>query len=303
MKIFRLLSSAFILVCVILSPMAHAQDQWRYQLSPYLWFAGLKGDVATIPGAPPASIDISPTEALQDLKVGLMGAFDAKKGRHGGFADLVYTDVRSDTDLVPAIGLTLKSISKTTLFSAGYMYELYKNESAVVDLLAGARYWGIDTELEFGGGLGILAGDHLKSASDLGVPLVGVGLLYQQGYFRQYLNQAGWQQEAYEDNDFLNLPLTLVCRPDGTPVTVEVQYQGRPVFAQIWRAQVGRVSLYLLDTNIEANTRAEDRDTRGLISMAISSSVSGFWANCTLHPPAKLPSARMIMIAWLRISW
>ena len=59
----------------------------------------------------------------------------------------------------------------------------------------------------FAGGLGVLAGDHLKSASDLGVPLVGVGLLYQQGYFRQYLNAAGWQQEAYEDNDFLNLPL------------------------------------------------------------------------------------------------
>jgi starch phosphorylase len=58
----------------------------------------------------------------------------------------------------------------------------------------------------FAGGLGILAGDHLKSASDLGVPLAGIGLLYQQGYFRQYLNQAGWQQEAYEDNDFYNLP-------------------------------------------------------------------------------------------------
>jgi hypothetical protein len=174
MKIFRLLSRAFIFVCVFLSPMAHAQDQWRYQLSPYLWFAGLKGDVATIPGAPPASIEISPSEALQDLKVGLMGAFDAKKGRHGGFADLVYTDVRSDTELVPAIGLTLKSISKTTLFSAGYMYELYKNESAVVDLLAGARYWGIDTELEFGGGLGILAGRSVSHNESWVDPLIGI---------------------------------------------------------------------------------------------------------------------------------
>src|SRR5664279_5195654 len=74
----------------------------------------------------------------------------------------------------------------------------------------------------FAGGLGILAGDHLKSASDLGVPLVAVGLLYQQGYFRQYLNAAGWQQESYEENDFRNLPITLERRADGCPVTIEV---------------------------------------------------------------------------------
>ncbi|MBI2941389.1 MAG: alpha-glucan family phosphorylase [Chloroflexi bacterium] len=111
----------------------------------------------------------------------------------------------------------------------------------------------------FAGGLGVLAGDHLKSASDLGVPLVGVGLLYQQGYFRQYLNQAGWQQEAYPDNDFHNLPLTLVRRPEGTPLTVEITYPGRSVAAQVWRATVGRVALYLLDTNIATNPPG-DRD-------------------------------------------
>jgi starch phosphorylase len=112
----------------------------------------------------------------------------------------------------------------------------------------------------FAGGLGVLAGDHLKSASDLGVPLVAVGLLYQQGYFRQYLNAAGWQQEAYEDNDFHNLPVTLQRRSDGTPVTIEIFYPGNKVVAQIWRVQVGRISLYLLDTNTPANARAEDRD-------------------------------------------
>jgi len=112
----------------------------------------------------------------------------------------------------------------------------------------------------FAGGLGILAGDHLKSASDLGVPLVGVGLLYQQGYFKQYLNQAGWQQEDYAENDFHNLPVRVVRRPDGEPLTIEVQYPGRRVTAQVWRAQVGRVPLYLLDTNVPANARGEDRD-------------------------------------------
>ena len=112
----------------------------------------------------------------------------------------------------------------------------------------------------FAGGLGILAGDHLKSASDLGVPLVGVGLLYQQGYFRQYLNQAGWQQEDYQDNDFHNLPLSPACDRDGKPLVIEVAFPGRQVKAQVWRAQVGRVPLYLLDTNFAGNARPEDRD-------------------------------------------
>ena len=112
----------------------------------------------------------------------------------------------------------------------------------------------------FAGGLGILAGDHLKSASDLGVPLVGVGLLYQQGYFRQYLNSSGWQQEAYEDNDFHTLPLLLERREDGRPVTVEVTYPEGKVAAQVWSVRVGRVPLYLLDTNLPANGRSEDRD-------------------------------------------
>jgi starch phosphorylase len=111
----------------------------------------------------------------------------------------------------------------------------------------------------YAGGLGILAGDHLKSASDLGLPLVAVGLLYQQGYFRQYLNPDGWQQELYPENDFYNLPLTLERQLSGAPLLIEVQYPGRVVSAQVWRAQVGRVPLYLLDTNIEGN-RPDDRD-------------------------------------------
>ncbi|MBN1661906.1 MAG: alpha-glucan family phosphorylase [Anaerolineae bacterium] len=111
----------------------------------------------------------------------------------------------------------------------------------------------------YAGGLGVLAGDHLKSASDLGLPLLGVGLLYQQGYFRQYLNPDGWQQELYPDNDFYNLPLALERQLSGAPLTVEVEYPGRTVKAQVWRAQVGRVPLYLLDTNISDNA-PKDRD-------------------------------------------
>jgi len=110
----------------------------------------------------------------------------------------------------------------------------------------------------FAGGLGLLAGDHLKSASDLGVPLVGVGLLYQQGYFRQTLNDGAWQQEFSEENDFPNLPLTLMRDECNEPLTVRVPHPGREVAAQIWVAQVGRVQLYLLDTNITENL-PEDR--------------------------------------------
>jgi starch phosphorylase len=111
----------------------------------------------------------------------------------------------------------------------------------------------------YSGGLGLLAGDHLRSASDLGVPVVGVGLLYQQGYFRQYLNADGWQQERYPDNDFYTLPLHLEHRADGSTVTVSVDYPGRVVHARVWRSQLGRVPLYLLDTNIPENEQ-EDQD-------------------------------------------
>jgi len=90
------------------------------------------------------------------------------------------------------------------------------------------------------------------------LPLVGVGLLYQQGYFQQYLNSDGWQQETYPDNDFYNLPIELELDQDRSQVTVDIPFPGRNVLARVWRAQVGRIPLYLLDTNIEEN-RYEDR--------------------------------------------
>jgi len=109
----------------------------------------------------------------------------------------------------------------------------------------------------YSGGMGVLAGDHLKSASDLGIPLVGVGLLYQQGYFRQYLNADGWQGEIHAENDFFTMPIQLEKR-NGTPLTIAVEYPNRNVTAQIWRVQVGRAPLYLLDTNVAQN-QPDDR--------------------------------------------
>jgi starch phosphorylase len=110
----------------------------------------------------------------------------------------------------------------------------------------------------YSGGLGVLAGDHLKAASDLGIPLVGVGLMYREGYFRQYLNVDGWQQERYPENDFFNLPLIPETKKDGSPLLVTAPLPGREVQCRVWRIQIGRVPLYLLDTNIPQNS-PEDR--------------------------------------------
>jgi starch phosphorylase len=111
----------------------------------------------------------------------------------------------------------------------------------------------------YSGGLGLLAGDHLKSASDLGLPLVGVSLMYRQGYFRQYMNNEGWQQETYPENDFYNLPLIAEKDSAGKPLVVSVPFPNREVYAKVWRIQVGRVPLYLLDCNLPQN-KAEDRE-------------------------------------------
>jgi starch phosphorylase len=112
----------------------------------------------------------------------------------------------------------------------------------------------------YSGGLGVLAGDHLKSASDLNVPMVGVGLLYQEGYFSQYLTSDGWQMETFPVNDFSNMPVSLVRDPSGRPLRVEVSFRDAPVQILVWRIDVGRVPLYMLDTNVEANP-AEFRGT------------------------------------------
>jgi len=108
----------------------------------------------------------------------------------------------------------------------------------------------------YSGGMGVLAGDYLKSASDLGMPLVAVGLAYQQGYFHQYLNADGWQGELYPENDFSSMPMQLEKR-NGAPLTIDVEFPGRRVTAQIWRVQVGRVPLFLLDANVPQNQPAD----------------------------------------------
>ncbi|KUO14414.1 glycosyltransferase family 1 protein [Streptomyces dysideae] len=137
----------------------------------------------------------------------------------------------------------------------------YQSQSA--ELPAAVAYFspefGITAALpQYSGGLGILAGDHLKAASDLGVPLIGVGLLYRHGYFRQSLSRDGWQQEHYPVLDPNELPVGLLREPDGTPAQVSLALPGgKQLRARIWLAQVGRVPLLMLDSDVEENDLGE----------------------------------------------
>ncbi len=145
----------------------------------------------------------------------------------------------------------------------------------------------------YSGGLGILAGDHLKSASELGIPLYAVGLSYQYGYFQQVFNVDDYQEEEYPVNDFYNLPLILEKDNNGKQILVKVPFPGRTVNARIWRAQVGRVPLFLLDTNISENSDADKKITAELyggntetrIQQEIMLGMGGFQALKLLNTP------------------
>ena len=111
----------------------------------------------------------------------------------------------------------------------------------------------------YSGGLGVLAGDHIKSASDLDIPLVGIGLFYSQGYFRQRLDWNDWQQEEYFETDISQLPMEVAIGKNGEPVTVEIETRSGKLSAKVWRLKVGRCDLLLLDSNVPGNA-PEDRE-------------------------------------------
>jgi starch phosphorylase len=111
----------------------------------------------------------------------------------------------------------------------------------------------------YSGGLGVLAGDHIKSASDLAIPLVGIGLFYGQGYFRQRLDRNGWQQEEYLETDVTQLPMEVAIGKNGRPVAVQIETRNGSIHAKVWRVKVGRCDLFLLDSDVEGNT-PDDRE-------------------------------------------
>ena len=144
----------------------------------------------------------------------------------------------------------------------GWFGEVHNNSG-----LRGIAYFSMEYGLGkalplYAGGLGVLAGDYLKAASDLAIPVVAIGLLYQEGYFRQMLDASGWQQEIYPYNDSSSLPLHPLRAHNGTWLSIPIRLPGRTVQLHVWEARVGRISLYLLDSNNPLNS-ALDRGITG----------------------------------------
>lgn len=197
-------------------------------------------------------IDVELFSAVEHSPVKLLGALDQKR----------VEQLLTDDGFLAHLDRTEEAFD--AYMSAGTWYEetfgAHRNGSPDPCRIAyfSAEFGLHESVPVYSGGLGILSGDHLKSASDLGLPLVGVGLMYREGYFRQYLTVDGWQQERYPENDFFNLPLVPETKADGSPLFVGVPFPGREIFVRVWRIQVGRVPLYLLDTNIPKNS-PEDR--------------------------------------------
>ncbi|HEY8316350.1 MAG TPA: DUF3417 domain-containing protein, partial [Gaiellaceae bacterium] len=212
---------------------ASARDALR-KLAGNLWFSWLPGARALFEALDPtrfAALDHNPTALVDAL-----------------------TDDELADALTPAYRERLERVLAAT--DAERERETWwtrRHEDDRFNVAYFSSEFGLDESLPiYSGGLGVLAGDHLKSASDLGVPLVAVGLFYREGYFRQQLDATGWQVERYPENNPARLPLEL----EQARVVVELaDDEGAlvPVRVQVWRADVGRVPLYLLDTDVDGN--------------------------------------------------
>ncbi|MFI2908868.1 glycosyltransferase family 1 protein [Streptomyces sp. PDY-4] len=174
----------------------------------------------------------------------------------GSVAAARLTELAADRDFLDRLGAAAADLDAYMTGGRWYQAQTDRLPAAVAYF---SPEFGITAALpQYSGGLGILAGDHLKAASDLGVPLVGVGLLYRHGYFRQTLSRDGWQQEHYPVLDPNELPLDQLKEADGTAAQVALALPGgRSLRARIWLAQVGRVPLLLLDSDIEENDLGE----------------------------------------------
>ncbi len=145
-----------------------------------------------------------------------------------------------------------------------YEIQIIKNHKPIEDRHIGyfSLEYGIhESVCLYSGGLGILAGDHLKSASDMNLPLAAVGLLYRQGYFRQSISDNGWQNEIYNENNIDDLPLKRACTPDGKEITIYLKLLDQTVKAIVWKMEVGNVPLLLLDTELPENSEEMRRVT------------------------------------------
>ena len=170
MPIFKIISLAF---AVLLSTSVVAEDEWRFKLSPYIWLAGFEGEAGPLKNAPPSETSISASDAFADTDVSLMMIIDAKKGRHGIYTDIFYSDIESTETLNTATNTQLNSRTKTTMLTLSYSLDLHHVNGSSVDLLAGARWWSIDADVSIGSQIPALnmSGNNSESWFD---PFVGV---------------------------------------------------------------------------------------------------------------------------------
>ncbi|WP_210417109.1 alpha-glucan family phosphorylase [Citricoccus sp. SGAir0253] len=190
-------------------------------------------------------LDPAAWRRLDQDPVALLGSFDRAR----------LAELAADESIVRRVAAATEDLDRYLTEDRWFQHESAGWEVPPRSIAYFSPEFGITAVLpQYSGGLGILAGDHLKSASDLGVPVIGVGLLYQSGYFKQSLSRDAWQQETYPVLDPDNLPLSLLKHRDGTPALVSLPLPGhRTLHAQVWRADVGRVPLLLLDSNVPAN--------------------------------------------------
>jgi hypothetical protein len=174
-------------LAVLLSASVHADDDWNFLVSPYLWFAGAKGDLSAIPGAPATSINVSPTNALKGTEASFMLMLEAKKRRHGVLLDIFYSDVIQEQKSESAGGLDYKASVQDTLVTLGYTYELYKRPHAVIDVIGGLRYWEVDTHVEFNSSTASSGDISVRNSESWADPLAGVKAKVRLGDSRFYL--------------------------------------------------------------------------------------------------------------------
>jgi len=171
----------------------------------------------------------------------------------GGVSRERFEELAADADFVSRLGAVRQDLETYLTEDRWYQRSVAADGPRAIGYFS--PEFGITAVLpQYSGGLGILAGDHLKAASDLGVPIVGVGLLYKHGYFKQALSAEGWQQETYPVLDPDELPISLLREKDGTRATISIRMPDGPdLVARIWVARVGRVPLLMLDTEVEGN--------------------------------------------------
>ena len=169
-----------------------------------------------------------------------------------------WSSVLEDVDLMAEYRTLLDEFDRYMENGSGHWFEREHGQELDGPVAYFCAEYGLNESLGiYSGGLGVLAGDHLKAASDMAIPFIGVGLFYRHGYFRQTIDADGHQEHAYPDFDPERLPLTRVAGTDGDPLTIGVELPGRTVWCAVWLAQVGRVPLLLLDTDIPDNDVAD----------------------------------------------